>query len=130
MAITTPTICGPEQIPIARSAPWALNNDEDDATPAVTLKAAPGSGYALYITHVTISGQTVDVAVTLQDEDATVLFGPIQMQADGGGIFTKDWKYPLKLTDNKSLDVLATNGVAFTIYVEGFTGRTAAISYA
>ena len=30
--------------------------------------------------------------ITLQDEDGTVLFGPIQMQSDGGGLFKKDWK--------------------------------------
>jgi hypothetical protein len=121
MAATTPTLV--YELPTERSGPWCVNNDEDDAVPAVTLKAAPGSGYALYLTHVTLSGQLLDVAITLQDEDATVVFGPIQMQADGGGVFTKDWKYPLKLVANKSLDVTATDGVAFTVYVEGFTGK-------
>lgn len=123
MAITTPTLIGQESMPIARSAPWAVNNDEDDGTPAVELKATPGAGYALYITHITISGRLTDVAVNLQDGDGTVLFGPVQMEADGSALYTKDFKYPMKLTDNKALDVLATNGVAFTIYVEGFTGR-------
>jgi len=120
MAITTPTLIGVGTMPIERYAHWAVNNDEDDATPAVELKAAPGAGKALYLTHVTISGQTVDVAVTLLD-GAAVIFGPIQMQADGGGLFTKDWNNPLKLTDNTALNVLATNSVAFTVYVEGFT---------
>jgi len=123
MAITTPTICGSGSMPRIQTGPWAVNNDEDDATPSVALKAAPGAGHALYVTHVTMSGQTVDVAITLVDEDGTVLFGPIQMQADGGGVFSKDFEYPLRLVENKALHALATNGVAFTIWVEGFTGK-------
>ena len=123
MAITTPTLVN--ELPTARSGPFSFNNDEDDATPAVECVATPGAGKALYLTHVTIAGRTSDVAVTLQDEDGTVLFGPIQCQADGGSILVKDWKYPLKLTDNKALDVLGTNGVAFTVYGEYFIGQTA-----
>ena len=123
MAITTPTLVN--ELPTARSGPYAFNNDEDDADVAVECVATPGAGKAIYLTHVTIAGSTTDVAVTLQDGDGTVLFGPIQCQADGGSILTKDWKYPLKLTDNKALDVFATNGVAFTIYGEYFIGQTA-----
>ena len=121
MAVTTPTLVN--ELPIARSGPFSFNNDEDDATPAAECVATPGAGKAIYVTSVTIAGSTTDVAVTLQDEDDTVLFGPIQCQADGGSIMTKDWKYPLKLTDNKALEVLATNGVAFTIYGEYFIGQ-------
>lgn len=121
--ITRPTLAGPGLMPVSRSGPWAVNDDETDAVPPVPLKDAPGTGKALYLTHVTMSGRTNDVAITLQDEDDNVLFGPIQMQADGGGVFTKDWKHPLKLIDDKALEVVATDGEAFTIYVEGFTGQ-------
>ncbi len=110
-------------LPLARSGPWAVNNDESDATPAVEMKEAPGAEHSLYITSITLSGQAIDVAITLQDEGAAETFGPIQMQADGGGIFTKNFKYPWKLPTNKALDVLATNGVAFTCYVEGFIAK-------
>jgi len=123
MAITTPTLIGDGMMPVARTGPLSFNNDEDDADVAVECIAAPGAGKAIYLTHVTMSGRTADVAITLQDEDATVVFGPIQMQADGGGNFSKDWKHPLKLTDNKALDVFGTNGVAFTLYGEYFIGQ-------
>ena len=122
MAITTPTLVN--ELPIARSGPFSFNNDEDDADVAVECVAAPGAGKAIYLASVTIAGRTTDVAVTVQDGDGTVLFGPIQCQADGGSILTKDWKYPLKVIDNKALDVFATNGVAFTIYGEYFIGET------
>jgi len=133
MAITTPTLVN--EIPTARSGPFSFNNDEDDGTPAVECVATPGAGKALYLTHVTIAGRTSDVAVTLQDEDGTVLFGPIQCQADGGsilviqcqadgsGLFTKDWDFPLKLTDNTALYVYASAASAFTLYGEYYIGQ-------
>ncbi len=124
MAITTPTIIGKGQMPVAMTGPLSFNNNEDDADVAVQLVATPGVGKAIYLTHVTMSGRTTDVAITLQDEDATVLFGPVQMQADGGGNFTKDWPNPLKLTDNKALDVFGTNSQAFTVYGEYFIGQS------
>jgi len=123
MGITNPVLAGPGIFPVSRSGPLSFNDDNTDATPATELVAAPGAGKAIYLTHISLSGRTVDVAVTLQDEDDTVLFGPIQLQADGGGNFTKDWKHPLKLTDDKALEVLATEGVDFTIYGEYFIGQ-------
>lgn len=125
MAITTPVLAGPGLMPIARTGPLTFNNDEDDANgTAQQCVAAPGAGKALYLTHITISGITADIAITLRDAVAgTVLFGPIQMQADGGGLFTKDWKHPLKLTDNKALFVYADAASAFTIYGEYFIGQ-------
>jgi len=120
MAVTTPTLVN--ELPIARSGPFTFNDDDTDATPARELVAAPGAGKAIYLTSVTMSGRTVDVALTLLDA-AAVIFGPIQMQADGGANFTKDWKYPLKLTDNQALNVLGTDTVDFTIYGEYFIGQ-------
>ena len=121
MAVTESIIVN--ELPIARAGPYAFNDDNTDATPATELVAAPGAGKAIYLTSITLSDRTVDCAVTIQDEDDTVLFGPIQLQADGSGLFTKDWKYPLKLVDNKALEVLATEGVDFTIYGEYFIGQ-------
>ena len=122
MAVTATTIIGEGQWPIERTAPWAVNDDNTDADAATLVKAAPGAGKALYITSITMSGRTVDVVITLQDEDGTVLIGPLQMQADGGSLFTKDFPNPIKLIDNKALYVFATNTVDFTLFVEGFTG--------
>jgi len=124
MAITTPVLAGDGLMPTARTGPYSFNNDEDDANgAAVELVATPGAGKAIYLKSVTISGITADIAITIRDEDDTVLFGPVQMQADGGGLFTKDWKNPLKLTDNKALEVYASAASAFTIYGEYFIGQ-------
>lgn len=123
MAITTPTLAGPGLFPINAGPMLSFNNDEGDADAAVQCVGTPGGGKAIYLKHITMSGRTTDVAITLQDEDGTVLYGPIQMQADGGGNFTKDWKDPLKLIDNKALYVFATNSQAFTLYGEYFIGQ-------
>ncbi len=124
MSITTPKLIGDGQMPVSVTGPLSFNNDEDDASTAQQCIATPGAGKALYLTSVTYSGITADIAITLRDAVAgTVLFGPIQMQADGGGLFTKDWKNPLKLTDNKALFVFASAASAFTIYGEYFIGQ-------
>lgn len=121
MAITTPTIV--EELPIARSGPFAFNNDEDDANgAAVSCITAPGAGKAIYLTNIVISGRAADLAITLRDGDTNVLFGPIQMQ-DGGSPFTKDWKYPIKLTDDTGLYVYASAASAFTLYGEYMIGQ-------
>lgn len=123
--ITTPTLAGPGLMPIERYAPLAFNNDEDDAnTGAVDCVAAPGASKAIYLTHITISGRVADIAITIQDGDGTVLYGPIQMQDSGSGTFTKDWVHPLKLVDNKALSVYASAASAFTLYGEYFIGKS------
>lgn len=122
MAITTPTIVN--ELPIVRSGPFAFNNDEDDANgAAVSCITAPGAGKAIYLTNIVISGRTADIAITLRDGDTDVLFGPIQSQDGGSSIFVKDWKYPLKLTDNTALYVYASAASAFTLYGEYFIGQ-------
>ena len=130
MAITTPTLAGSGLYPIAVDCNrWAVNDYVEETGAAHEVKAAPGAGKALYLTHVTISAHLVvviqDVKIYLKDEDGNVLYGPIQMQSDGSGLFKKDWKDPLKLIDNKALYVLGNvPGASFTLYVEGFTGQS------
>lgn len=124
MAFTYPVLVGQGSTPIARTGPRSFNNDENDANGApVECVAIPGAGKAIYLTHITISGRLADLAVTLRDEDDTVLFGPIQLQENGGGNYQKDWPNPLKLTDNKALEVYASAATAFTIYGEYFIGE-------
>ena len=137
MAITTPTLAGPGLYPIEVDCNrWAVNDFVDLVLTSATaeVKAAPGAGNALYLTHVTIGiGKATgaagidDMAITLRDEDGTVLYGPIQTQSNGGGHIKKDFKDPLKLIDNKALHHYSVGGNASfkgaaLIYVEGFTG--------
>lgn len=124
MAITEPTLTGPGLMPLSRSGPWAINDDQtDDASGSIEIKGAPGPGYSLYLTHVTMSGRLADVAITLEDSAGLDVYGPIQMQVDGGANFTKDWEFPLKLPSGLALHVDASADQDFTVYVEGFTGK-------
>ena len=138
MAITNPTLAGSGIYPIEVDCNrWAVNDFVDEIYPTATalVKAAPGVGKALYLTHVTIGASKpssaqayfTDVAVTLRDEDGKVLYGPIQLQTNGSGHIKKDFKDPLKLIDNKALHHYSVGGTASSdtavlIYVEGFTG--------
>ena len=127
MSIYTPTIVDSALYPIAVINPFAVNYYVAEGDPAIELVEAPtGVGEAIYVTHVSMSLYTIlggDVKITLQDEDGLVLFGPIQMQENGSSVFQKDWDNPMKVPDNKALDVFGNVGqVAFWIYVEGFIG--------
>ena len=140
MAIATPTLAGRGTHPIAVDRNrFAVNFHSADLTAAGVLqelKATPGAGKALYLTHVTMGivdsaaqGYLIDNKITLKDGDGTILFGPIQMQQQGGGLFSKEWDVPLKLVDNKALNckVLRAAGsynTAALVYVEGFTGQS------
>ena len=123
MAVTTPTLVA--ELPFPRSGPFAFNNEEDDANAAAIICiAAPGAAKAIYLTNIVISGRTADIAITLRDGDTTVLFGPIQCQGDGSSLFVKDFKYPMKLTDNTGLYVYASAASAFTLYGEYYIAQS------
>lgn len=134
MAISTPTEV--KEITHVRTGPWAVNYSSGNFTAgslAAELKAAPASNGATYITHVTMgivadtSDIIVDANITLIDGSGDTLFGPIQLESNGQSMFSKDFKRPVKVTDNKALDVqgAAVNGAyqaAVFVYIEGFTG--------
>jgi len=139
MAITTPTLAGAGTHPIEVDCNlWAANFHSANYAGAglsQELKAAPTrTNSALYLTHVTmgiVADSTwhyeIDNKVSLIDGDGTVLFGPIQLQAQGAGLFQKDFDKPLKITDGKSLKCKGVYGggsynTASFVYVEGFTG--------
>ena len=138
MASTTPPITGDHMMPIERTAPWAVNFHSDDFIAGslnAELKSAPsGYGRALYLTHVTIGlvagaayGIIVDARITLVDGAGTEIFGPVTLQADGQSLFSKDFRYPLKITNEKAIDVsgVCSNGsyqAACFVFAEGFTG--------
>jgi len=139
MAITTPILAGDGIHPIEVDCNrWATNYHSGNYAAgglSQELKAAPSrSNSALYVTHVTmgiVADSTwhyeIDNKLSLIDGDGTVLFGPIGLQAQGEGLFQKDFDKPLKVTDNKSLKCKGVFGggsynTASFIYVEGFTG--------
>ncbi len=142
MAITTPVLVGDGLMPIAKSAPFALNFHSDDfsgggAALEQELKTAPGAGKATHITHVTmgvvgdsVNDFVIDCRLSLVDggRTGTIIFGPIQFEAQGSGFMSKDFDPPLKITDNKSVDVAGVGAAgsyatACLVYIEGFTGQ-------
>lgn len=138
MATSTPTLTGDGMMPIERQAPWAVNHHSDDFIAGSLnneLKAAPTrSNSALYLTHVTMGlvanaafNTIVDARLTLYDGAGLAVFGPVQLQANGQAVFSKDFKHPVKITDGKALDLSGACAggsyqAACFVFVEGFTG--------
>jgi len=138
MTITTPVLAGGGMRPIEINIPWAVNYHTADIGAgglSAELKAAPTrANSATYLTHVTMGivdsaaqGYLINNKISLVDGAGAVVLGPIQMQAQGNGLFQKDFDPPLKITDGKALDVSVTRAAgsyntAALIYVEGFTG--------
>lgn len=134
MAITTPILASSGNQPIEVNAPFAVNYTGLFTAGALAdeLKAAPTrDGSAIYLTHVTMSivkrtNRIQDTELTLVGGDAVTLFGPIQLQENGQGIFSKDFRHPLKVTDKKALDLSGvgpgTYQTACLVYIEGFIG--------
>jgi len=115
--------------PIERIAPWAVNDVIADAyTAAVELKAASTRANAAhYLTHLTLSNRVAlaDQAITILDDDDNIYFGPIVLMVVGDGVFSKDFKDPIKFPDNKGIFVKESVGgkaSALTVYIEGYTG--------
>ncbi len=137
MAVTdTPKIV--EEITHVRTGPWAVNYlSSDFATLNIELKTAPTrANSATYLTHVTMSlvetasqGYVIDCKLRLIDGVGDTAFGPIQLTARGQSTFSKDFTKPLKITDNKALDLYGTSAgkgagyyTACFVFIEGFTG--------
>jgi len=125
-----------EEITHVRTGPWAVNyHSSDFANLNHELKAAPTRpNSATYLTHVTMGlvssaahGYLIDCKLTLVDGIGNEVFGPIQLQAQGQSTFSKDFTKPLKITDNKALDLSGENDgggyyTAAFVYIEGYTG--------
>jgi hypothetical protein len=135
MATTTPKIV--EEITHVRTGPFAVNYSSGDfiagSLNAELIAAPTRTNSATYVTHVTMgivadsSGIVVDARLTLVDGVGTDMFGPVQFVDSGTTVFSKDFTKPMKVTDNKSLDVSgsAVNGAyqaAAWVYVEYYTG--------
>lgn len=137
MATTnTPTIV--QEITHVRTGPFTVNYHSDDFTGGALnaeLIAAPTRGNsATYLTHVSMGlvsnaaqKYISDANLTLVDGVGDEMFGPVQLQANGQSTFSKDFSKPMKVTDNKALDVTglgADTGYqpACWVFIEYYTG--------
>lgn len=126
-----------ENITHVRTGPWAVNYWSGDfRTLNAELKAAPTrTNSATYITHVTLGivetasqGYLIDCNLRLIDGIGATVFGPIQLTSNGQTAFSKDFTKPLKITDNKALDIYGISQnkgagyyTAAFVYIEGYT---------
>jgi hypothetical protein len=117
-AISTPTIV--DEIPFKGRVFWSINGYDTDASTAIEIKAAPGAGKSLYLTEIVIGSDDADAHPQLQDEDATVIFGPL-LSSTGGMHLVAVLRHPIKLTANKALALKAAAAGNVFVFVEGAT---------
>lgn len=118
VANATPVIVN--EIPFSGRNFWSVDYADTDASTAIEIKAAPGAGKSLYITEIVIGSDDADAHPHLQDEDDTVLFGPL-MSTTGGIHLVAVLKHPMKLTSNKALEIKAAAAGNVFVYVQGAT---------
>ena len=125
-----------EEITHARTGPFAVNYYSDDFVAgglAAELIAAPSrTNSATYLTHISMgmvmnaAGWTYDCNIKLIDGAGVTVFGPVQFETSGQTTFSKDFTKPLKVTDNKALDIqgISRSGYepACWVYAEYYTG--------
>lgn len=115
-AIATPTLV--EEIPHMGKTLFCITGYDTDASTAIEIKAAPGVGKAIYITHIILQSDDADAHPHLQDEDDNVLIGPLMSTVEGFG-FDHEFKKPLKMVDNKALELKAAAAGNVFVHVEG-----------
>jgi hypothetical protein len=119
-AISTPTIIDDNNIPFRGRTLWCINGYEADATTAIEIKAAPGTGKALYITEIIIGSDDADAHPHLQDEDDNIIFGPL-LSSTGGMHLVGVLKHPIKMVSNKALELKAAAAGNVFIFIQGAT---------
>ena len=102
----------------------AVNANEDDASTAVEVIAAPGTGKAIYLLEAILTCADDDAFPVLQDEDDNLLFGPFYAKAAGPLFVHKRWGQPriLKLVTNKALEIKAAAAGDVSMYIEYAVG--------
>jgi len=128
-----------EEITHARTGPFAVNYHSDNfvggALNAELIAAPTRTNSATYITHVTMgitiptsTNYIADAELMLIDGIGDEMFGPVLLQSNGQSTFSKDFTKPMKVTDNKAVDISGSNAGAGSyqpacwVYVEYYTG--------
>jgi len=122
-AISTPTYV--DDIPFEGRTYWTINGYDTDASTAIEIKAAPGTGKALYLRKIILGSDDADAHPHIQDEDDNVIFGPLFSTVEGPVMFLDLGKGALKLTDNKALELKAAAAGNSFVFILGATANTA-----
>jgi hypothetical protein len=98
---------------------WDVSVEYSAQQANTELQAAPGVGYALYITDIYLVAKgIVDIALR---QGTSVLKFKYYANAVGDGV-SKEFKEPLKLAENTALTLTTSAAIPVTIVVVGFIG--------
>lgn len=121
-AVSTPTI-----VPIPKGGTWfCINGNEGDAHDGgISIKAAPGSGYAIFITKIILESPDADAFPYLEDEDNNILFGPLYGVANSSASIVRNAEgTAIRMVANKALYLNSAAAGNIFVYVEGKVAKT------
>jgi hypothetical protein len=103
---------------------WIVNATSADLSGAETVKAAPGAGLNLYLTHISINCATA-ITVTVGSGETgsavdTPIVGPVTFTT-GGGQYQVTFDPPLLVDANTALTADASGSGATQITAQGHT---------
>jgi hypothetical protein len=113
-AISTPTLADEPN----GGTPGIINGYDTDASTAIEILAAPGTGYTTYILEAILGSDDADAHPHLQDEDDNVLFGPLFSTVEGPILHKPSNGKAIKMVSNKALEIKAAAAGNVFVYVE------------
>lgn len=125
MAITTntPTISKLPYKEVPKGATfWCVNFTSADVSGREALRAAPGTGKALYLTDFLISCKDADADPYLEDGTSTLL-GPFHSTVEGI-VVAKTLRRAIPLTANQALNINAAAAGNVSGFVMGYTANS------
>ena len=117
---SNPTLVDRGSIPTS-AIPFATNGVEADAQKAKEIVVAPGTGKNHYITRIVLQSETAGVDPQIQDDSASLLFGPYYTTTTGMKVEI-NYPRPIKVATNKAIDLKAAGSGDVFIFIEGLSG--------
>lgn len=104
-----------QDLPLGATRHYYNGADNNSAT-AKEMVGTPGAGRRLILTHVSMNA-VADNTIIIQN-GASTLIGPVVLEADGAGVWQKDYKWGLKLTANAAMNLKCNADTQVHIYLE------------
>jgi hypothetical protein len=99
---------------------WSYHENSSSALTDTSVKAAPASGFSIYVTDIIISLGAATALNVFFEEGSTTILGPYYLEAVNGRSIHIGFQTPKKLTSATALTITTSAAVAHSIDVTGF----------
>lgn len=102
---------------------WSYHEDSSNALTDAEVKAAPASGYAIFVTDIVFSTGAVIACNIFFEEGAAKKLGPYYLEAVNGRGLHIQFKTPKQITAATALTVTTSAAIAHSIDITGFIAK-------